>query len=72
MLRRPVEFALTSSIAVMDEPAAMNGAAFVQSLLQRIEDEARVRRVADAPTDDPARVSVNHKSHIDEASQVAT
>lgn len=46
----------------------MNGAAFVQSLLQRIEDEARMRRAADPPSDNPARVGINHKCHINEAS----
>ena len=35
---------LAASVAMMDQPHALGGAAFVNSLLQGIEDEAGVRR----------------------------
>ena len=42
-LRRPVEPGLAASVTVMDQPAAVQRAAIMQSLLQRIEYEAGVR-----------------------------
>ena len=44
VLRRPLESALTASVTVMHEPAAMEGPPVMQSLLQRVEHEAGVRR----------------------------
>ena len=48
----------------MDEPAAMKGAAVVQSLLQGIEHEAGMRRPADPPADDAAGIGVDHEGHV--------
>ena len=42
MLRRPFESALTAAVAVVDEPAAMDGAPIMECLLQRIEHKTRV------------------------------
>src|SRR5216684_6049631 len=56
VLRRPLESTLAASVAVMHEPAAMEGPPVMQSLLQRIEHEARVRRSRHAPADDAPRV----------------
>jgi len=43
VLRRPLESTLAASVAVMDQPAALQRTAIMQSLLQRIEHEAGVR-----------------------------
>jgi hypothetical protein len=52
---------------MMDQPHAFGGSAFMDGLLQGIEDEARVRRRADPPADDPAGKGIDHESHVDEA-----
>src|ERR1700761_5034451 len=45
---------LAAPVAVMHEPAAMDGPPIMQRLLQCIEDEARLRRPAGPPSDDAA------------------
>jgi hypothetical protein len=52
----------------MDQAAAMQGPPVMQSLLQRIKHEPRMRRTADAPADDPARKRVNDEGDIHKAS----
>ena len=39
----------------------------MKRLLQRVEDEARLRRARDAPADDAAGVDVDDEGHVDEA-----
>lgn len=51
----------------MDQPHALGGAAFVDGLLQGIEDEAGVRRPTDPPAGNAPRIGVNDEGHIDEA-----
>jgi hypothetical protein len=46
----------------MDQPHALCRAALVDGLLQGIEDEARVRRRADPPADDPAGEGIDHEA----------
>ena len=43
VLRRPVESALAASVAVMHEPATMRRLPVMESLLERIENKARMR-----------------------------
>jgi hypothetical protein len=43
VLRRPFESALAASVAVMHEPATMRRPPVMESLLERIENEARMR-----------------------------
>jgi hypothetical protein len=43
LLRRPLESALAASVAVMHQPTAMQRPPVMQSLVQRVEHEARVR-----------------------------
>ena len=43
------------------------GRAFVQGLLQRVEDEAGMRRPLTPPADDTAGVGVDDEGHVDEA-----
>jgi len=40
VLRRPLESALATPVAVMHEPAAMHGPPVMQGLFHRIENEA--------------------------------
>ena len=44
----------------------------MQRLLERIEHEARMRRAADAPADDPPGEGVDHECDVDETGPVAT
>lgn len=57
---------LRSAIAVMDKAALMNGASIVDSLLQRIQHKAGVRRPADAPAHNVTGVDVDHGGNGDE------
>jgi hypothetical protein len=43
----------------MDQAAAMRGPPVMQSLLQRIKHEPRMRRTANTPADDPARKGID-------------
>jgi hypothetical protein len=43
VLRRPLESALAASVAVMHEPATMRRLPVMESLLERIENKARMR-----------------------------
>jgi len=52
----------------MDQAAAMQGPPVMQSLLQRIKHEPRMRRTADTPADNPARKGVNDEGDIHKAS----
>ena len=58
---------LAASVAMMHEPAAMDGPSIVQGLLQSIEHEAGMRRPAHPPADDPAGIGVDDEGHVDEA-----
>jgi hypothetical protein len=44
VLRRPLESALHTAIAVVNEATAADGPAFVQGLLQRVQHKAGVSR----------------------------
>lgn len=59
------ELRQANEIAVMDDAAAR--APLVHSLLQRVQDEARMRRFRHAPADDAAGEHVDDESDIDEA-----
>ncbi len=61
-------YILAAPVAVMDQAAAMQGPPVMQSLLQRIKHEPRMRRAADAPADDPAGKGINDEGDIDKAS----
>lgn len=54
-------------VGVVHKAAAMSGGSIMQSLLQSIEDEARVCRPAHSPADDAASEGVNHQGDVDEA-----
>ena len=58
---------LAASVAVMDQSAALQGAAIMQSLVQRIEHEAGVRGAGSTPAEDAAREGVDDEGDIDEA-----
>src|SRR5258707_4522040 len=51
----------------MPEPAAMEGPPVMQSLLQRVEHEACMRRSRHAPADDTPRVCIDDEGDVDEA-----
>ena len=59
---------LAAPVAVMDQAAAMQGPPVMQSLLQRIKHEPRMRRAADTPADDPAGKGINDEGDINKAS----
>src|SRR5208283_2425012 len=58
---------LHAAVAVMDEGAAAKGTALAQSLLERVEHEARMRRARGAPPDDTPGEGVDDEGDIDEA-----
>src|SRR5258705_3633247 len=66
-LRRPVECALGTAVAVMYEPAAMDGPPIMEGLLQRIEHEARMCCPGDTPAHDATGVGVDDEGDVDEA-----
>src|SRR5438874_5566337 len=66
-LRRPLESALHTAIAVVDEAAAPNRQSLMQSLLQRVEHEVGVSRAGDTPADDAPREGVDDEGDVDEA-----
>lgn len=51
---------------MVDQPHALAGAAFMDRLLEGIEDEPRMRRSADAPADDPAGIGVDDEGDVNE------
>src|SRR3954452_11611605 len=57
---------LHTAITVMDEAAAPDGPALVQSLLQRVQHEAGVSGAGDTPADDTPRKDVDDEGDIDE------
>src|SRR3954447_12859097 len=65
VLQRPLESALPTAITMMDEAAAPDGPALVQSLLQRVQHEAGVSRAGDTPADNPPRKEVDDEGDID-------
>jgi hypothetical protein len=58
---------LHAAVAVVHEAAAVNGPAFEQRLLERVQDESRMRRARHTPADDPAGEGVDDEGDIDEA-----
>ena len=67
VLRRPLESALHTAIAVVDEAAAPNRPSLMQGLLQRVEHEAGVSRAGETPADDAPREGVDDEGDVDEA-----
>src|SRR6476646_11405982 len=57
---------LHTAITVVDEAAAPDGPALVQSLLQRVQHKAGVSRAGDAPADNAPRKGVDNEGDIDE------
>ena len=68
MLRRPVETALRTAVAMVNQPHALVGTALVNRLFQGIEDEPCMRRGADPPTDNAAGI-VSWRSRVVPAGQ---
>lgn len=57
---------LQSAVAVMDETTSVNGPLCVDGLFQRIQHEAGMRCLADAPTHNATGVDVDHEGDVDE------
>jgi hypothetical protein len=57
---------LAAAIAVVDEPAAMDRPALIQSLFKSIEDERGMSGAADPPADDVSGKDVDDEGNIDE------
>src|SRR5438270_11375789 len=55
---------LASHIAVVHQPGAIDRPPFMQSLLQRVEHEARVRRPWRTPTDDAPGVGIDDNGDV--------
>ena len=66
-MRRTFESALATPVAVVHEPAAMDGLSAMKGLLQCIEYEAGMGGPADPPAHDPSCVGIDYKGDIDEA-----
>ena len=58
---------LPPAIRVVDEPAALDGTALMQGLLQGIEHKAGVSGPGDPPADDAARKGVNDEGDVDKS-----
>ena len=58
---------LHTTIRMVDEATVSKRFPIMNGLFQRVENEASVCRAADAPADDPARIGIDDKSNIDEA-----
>ena len=56
----------------MDEAATMSRPPVMKRLLQRIQDEAGMRRPAGAPADDPPGIGVDDEGDVTKPAQVAT
>ena len=67
VLRRPLESALHTPVGVVDEASAVQRAALMKRLLERIENKAGVGRATDPPADDPLAKGVDDEGDIDEA-----
>jgi hypothetical protein len=52
---------------MMNQATAMNWSAVVERLLERVQDEAGMRRPAGAPADDPAGIGVDDEGDVDKA-----
>jgi len=63
---------LAATVAVMDEAAFPYRPPVVQRLLERVEDESRVRGAAHPPADDPPGEDVDDEGDVYEPAQVAT
>ena len=72
VLRRPLEPKLAATIAMMDEPTAMDRPSIVQSLFQGIEDEAGMRGAADPPADNAPSECIDDERTYTKPCQVAT
>src|SRR5690606_15831239 len=59
---------LDASVRMMHQTASMDRAAIMQRLFERIENEARMRRSAHPPADDPAGIGIDDEGHVDKAS----
>ncbi len=73
MLRRPIEFALTAGVAVMDQTCCgetgVRPSPGEQGLLQGGEDQGRGFGGGDSPAQDPAGVDIGHEGHVNEPGQ---
>src|SRR5215210_1102149 len=68
VLRRPFDSALHTAITVVDEAAAPDGPALVQSWLQRVQHKTGVSRAGDTPADDAPCEDVDDEGDIDKTS----
>jgi hypothetical protein len=57
---------LRPAVAMVNQAATMNRPAIVQRLLERIQDEAGVRRPAGSPADDPPAAGVDDEGDVGE------
>jgi hypothetical protein len=67
VLQRPIESALTATIAVMNKRRLGVHATIIKSLLQCIEGKISAQRIRGAPADDPTGEGVDHEGDVDEA-----
>jgi hypothetical protein len=67
VLRRPVESALHTAVAVMDQSGQVRagGLAAPDRHLQRVERQIRVEAGGDLPADDRAGENIEHERRVD-------
>ncbi len=58
---------LNAAVRMVDQSAVLHRFAVMKSLFQGIEHEARMRRPAGTPANDPAGIGVDDEGHVDEA-----
>jgi hypothetical protein len=66
MLRRPLELTLHAAIAVVNQLVFVVDPAVVERLLERVERNVAAQRARHPPTDDPARIGVDHERDVDD------
>ena len=66
MLRRPIEFTLDATVAVMDQ--TFGGGARPKGLFQCIQGDVGLQRVCDPPADDLPREDVDYERDVNESS----
>ena len=58
---------LRAAVGMMNQPATFDGPPIMECLVERIEDESRVRRSTGPPANDTAGEGIDYKGHVDEA-----
>ena len=67
VLRRPVEFNLGATVAVVHQSAPIAHRAVIERLVEDVQGKLGVQRPRDAPAHDTVRIGIDDKGNVDEA-----